>query len=373
MPMTFKVCRQMRRGILECVRSRVGLHIDLIDGRKPSAIDLSKYDGFMGHPDEVVNWRDVPMVVNDPDTGWESPRVKSLMKKQGVMTCDTEAVGRLAADFLVGEGFENFAYVGELGDPAWSVKRGRAFAARLREKGFSCDIYPVPRRGTESDARRLGRYLRKLPHPTAILAAYDGRAREVNDAARQVGLFVPGDIALLGVDNDDDLCEMMNPPLSSIELSAENAAREAMKRLVQTILVPDRVGRIVFGPGRIVRRSSTQKIEKTDDPIVSAALNYIVAHATQEIGVEHVAKACTVSRRMLERRFAESLAKSVGAVIADARLDRVVILLTDSERKIEEIAKICGYSSAAYLSRVFHRRFGMTMQQYRKKKDGTRS
>ena len=55
MPMTFKVCRQMRRGILECVRSRVGVHIDLIDGLKPSAIDLAKYDGFMGHPDEVVN------------------------------------------------------------------------------------------------------------------------------------------------------------------------------------------------------------------------------------------------------------------------------------------------------------------------------
>lgn len=367
MPMTFKVCRQMRRGILESVRSRVNLHIDLLDGRKSSAIDLSKYDGFMGHPDEVVNWRDVPMVVNDPDTGRESPRVKALMSKQGVMTCDTRAVGRMAADFLMGEGFAQFAYVGELGNPAWSVRRGEAFAERLRECGFPCGIYPVPRRGAESDSRRLGRYLGKLPHPTAVFAAHDGRAREVNDAAHRVGLFVPGDIALLGVDNDDDLCAMMNPPLSSIELSAESAAREALKRLVQAILVPGKIGRIVFGPGRVVRRSSTQKIQRTDDPIVSAALNYIVAHAMQEIGVEHVAHACSVSRRMLERHFSIALAKSVGTVISNERLNRVVILLTDSDCRIDEIARTCGFSSPGYLCRVFRRRFGTTMQQYRKK------
>lgn len=366
LPLTFRVCRQMRRGILSCVRTRADVHVDLIDGRRSATVDLTKYDGFIGHPDELVSRADIPMVVCDPDTGWESSYVRTKMKGQGVLTCETEAVGGLAADFLVEEGFVHFAYVDEVGSPAWSVRRWRAFHARLHEHGFDCALYDCTR-GEQGgpDNRRLERFLKKLPRPTAVLAAHDGRAREVFDAAQSAGLLVPRDIAVMGVDNDEDLCEAMCPSLTSIELDAESAAEEATRRLIQSILVPQPVGRIVFGPKRIVRRASNRLLLASDDPIVSNALNYIVTHATQAIDVDHVVRACGTSRRLLERHFADSLSTSVGALITEERLKRVRMLLEDSPYRIEKIARMCGYGSSAYLARVFLRHFGMTMQTYR--------
>lgn len=282
---------------------------------------------------------------------------------------DSLAAGKLAAEHLLDRGIRSFAFVGLSNDLPWSVERGRGFAARLATGGLRCPEFPLPRRAADREWGReqaiLAAWLATLPRPLGLLACDDDRARQVCEACHVAGLAVPDDVAVVGVDNDDLLCELADPPLTSVALDSETAGWEAaalLDRLMRGERLPPQ--RILVPPtGVIVRRSSD--VRATDDPVVRRAVRFIADKAALPIRVADVAAAAGSKRRSLELRFQAALGRSIVAEIQKARLDRARRLLAESELSVERIAAASGFSSSGYLIRLFKRETGLAPGAFR--------
>ena len=137
--------------------------------------------------------------------------------------CDNAAIGRFAADYFLKNGFTSFAYVPDKLRLRWSMDRGNAFGSQLKASGFTCAHFVSSRRSIHDDQHALSDWLKGLPRPTAVFVANDARAREVLDVCLRTGISVPSEIALLGCDDDELICETAIPQLSSIRFSTETA------------------------------------------------------------------------------------------------------------------------------------------------------
>jgi len=178
------------------------------------------------------------------------------------------------------------------------------------------------------------------------------------------GLRIPAEVAVLGVDNDEDLCEATVPTLSSIELDAERAAYAAARELDLLMRHACRPHRLVYGPVHVAARASTAGM-RVGDPLVARALESIALNACQGIGVPDVARLAGVSRRVLERRFRAIVGGSVLDSITDARLARVRALLVETSEPMGAIAAATGFRSLSYLGFLFRRHFGCSLQAFR--------
>ncbi len=284
---------------------------------------------------------------------------------------DSHKAGRLAAEHLLERGFRHFAFVGVWGDPPWSTRRGEGFAARLGEAGVSCRVFPLPQSAPNRRWGReqaiLGAWLRDLPRPLGVLACDDDRGRQVLEACRAASLQVPEDVAVVGVDNDELICELSDPPLSSVALNTEQAGYEAAALLDG--LMSGRIQaprRILVEAVRVVARRSTDVLA-LDDRAVAKALRFIQDSAVRPIGVADVVRHVGCSRRTLELRFQQSLRRSVNREIQQARLERAKRLLAETDLPIVRVAEGAGFGSAAYLIRLFQRRVGLSPAAYRQK------
>jgi LacI family transcriptional regulator len=284
---------------------------------------------------------------------------------------DSHKAGRLAAEHLLERGFRHFAFIGVWGDLPWAVQRGEGFAERLGEAGLSCHAFPLSR---ASQTRRWGReqaslgsWLRELPRPLGVLACDDDRGRQVLEACRGAGLQVPEDIAVVGVDNDELLCELSDPPLSSVALSTEKAGYEAASLLDG--LMSGRITeprRILVEPTHVVTRRSSDVLAM-DDRQVARALRFIQDNTVRPIGVADVVRHVGGSRRALELRFQQALGHSVNRDIQQARLERAKRLLAETDLSVARVAEASGFGSANYLIRLFHRRCGLSPAAYRQR------
>jgi len=284
---------------------------------------------------------------------------------------DSHQAGRLAADHLMERGFRHFAFLGAPGDPPWSTRRGEGFAARLGEAGYACATFPNPRaanrRGWAGEQAALGQWLLGLSKPLGVMACDDDRGRQVLEACRATGLQVPEDAAVVGVDNDELLCELSDPPLSSVALNVERAGYEAAALLDG--LMRGRIRepqRILVEPTYVVARRSTDVLA-VDDRQVAKALRFIQDNAARPIGVMDVVDHVGVSRRALELRFQRILGRSMNREIQQARLERAKRLLTETDLSVAQVAPAAGFDSANYLSRLFHRALGMSPSAYRRR------
>ena len=223
---TYATHTQILRGILRFTQLHTPWTLDVRTGRagEPTSFGAEKWkvDGIIANrlPPELsalIRRHRTPTIVMN-DIGREVRPIARIL-------CDNAAIARLAAETLAGKGFENFAFVGERSGIHWSVARERVFADEIARRGFPCRVYPTDEGGGAEDGRRLQDWLRALPRPTALFAAYDIRARQVLDACHAAGLAVPDDIAILGVDDDEVICETATPALSSIPLSMADAGR----------------------------------------------------------------------------------------------------------------------------------------------------
>jgi LacI family transcriptional regulator len=284
---------------------------------------------------------------------------------------DSHKAGRLAAEYLVERGFRHFAFVGVWGDPPWSTRREAGFASRLHEAGLPCHVFPLPQTASNRRWGReqaiLGQWLRTLPKPLGLLACDDDRGRQVLEACRAANLQVPEDVAVVGIDNDELLCELSDPPLSSVSLNAERAGYEAAALLDG--LMSGRIRqprRILVEPIRVVTRRSSDVLA-LDDRQVALALRFIRDNAVRPIGVVDVVRHVGCSRRTLELRFQQTLGRSVNREIQQARLDRAQRLLAETDLSVTRVAEASGFSSSNYLIRLFHHRLGLSPAAYRDK------
>lgn len=375
-PTSIMACRWMLRGILRYVHSRGPWELHIIEDRegeqKLRQVQTWGVTGMIGyvhnkaHADAVLA-AGVPAVIVDPLKEYLVP--SNLLSRFSRVACDSHEIGRVAADYFLDRQHTNFAFVGEINDIHWSRDRAEAFAARVAEAGFACHIYPALTARERNDfgieQRRLCAWLKALPKPVAIMAAWDVRGRQVLDACMTAGVSVPQEAAVLSVDNDEILCETTNPSMSSIQMGAEEGCYEGAKVLDGFMRGrPQSQCVIPYGAVRVVTRRSTEAI-RINDPLVVKALEFIWLNTGAPMTVSDVARHLRVSRRLLEMHFRKEVGRTVHDEILRVRLDRVQALLRDTRMTISEIAGACGFAGPSHLGRRFQDAFRITPSAFR--------
>jgi LacI family transcriptional regulator len=286
---------------------------------------------------------------------------------------DNVQVGRLAAEHLLDHGLRHFAFVGHPRHE-YAVRRAQGFAERLAVAGVRPRAFHPPP-GTRFDPTpslssadpRLERWLSGLSRPSGVFASNDLWGLQVSEACRRLGLRVPDDVAIVGVDDDELLCELAHPPLSSVAVPAERVGYEAaalLDGLLQGRTAPRQP--VLLMPIGVVRRQSSDVLAIADAD-VAAALRFIRSPAARSITVADVLAAVPVSRRGLERRFRRLLGRGIWAEIRRVRLDRARTLLAGSDLPISRVATHAGFSDGKQLSVVFRQETGLTPTQYRRR------
>ena len=281
---------------------------------------------------------------------------------------DNGAIGFAAAKYLLGLGsFRSFGFIPALGDKFWSEKRGQAFALHLRRHGHKCHIFKCDAGHFATDILSLARWLKELPKPAALFAAWDVRAVETLEACRKAGVNVPRQAILLGVDNDEIICEHSTPPLSSIAPATEEEGFKGAQ-LLDSLMRRHNAScrRVILGSvKRIVERASTHPPAPAAQ-LVTRALNFIKTDAVKGIGPNDVAQRMGVSRSLLDLRFRDIEGKTLNAHIQDARLAALADGLRRTRRPLAELTLDCGFASVNSAKEIFRNKFGMAMRDYRK-------
>lgn len=282
---------------------------------------------------------------------------------------DDRAIGVAAAEHFLDQRYRQFVYV-EQEQKAYSERRWQGFEARLAESGCAAlratgvlgarwlDTLPPV-------SEKTRRWILGLPRPIAAFAAYDALALELLEVARTVGLRVPEEIAVLGVGDIDWICNLAYPQLSSVRTAAEAAGFEAA-RLLDRLMAGEAppAKRIEFPPLGVSARRSTDLCFVTDGDL-ARALRFIRDQAHAPIGVDDVVRAACVSRSTLERRFRAAMGRSPLEEIQRARIERVRVLLVESDDAVGVIAQRCGFPDGRRLSEAFRRHCGETPTGYR--------
>ena len=284
--------------------------------------------------------------------------------------CDDDAIGRLAAAHLLRRNLRHFGCVGALDVADWSQKREMSFAAAVREAGCQV-VAPFHVDGGASLSREreaLAEWLQALPKPCGIFAVSDWRAWHVLDLCRECGIEVPSVAQVIGVDNEEYICEQTTPTLSSIEPDFETGGYEAMRAL-DAMLSCRRTptGPIIYGVRGIVERQSTRD-DRGTARIVNLALDFIRMHGASGGTAAEAVKAAGCSASLLQRYFRKTLGRTVVQEVQRVRLEKACHLLRHSETPIEDIAALCGYEDVSFLKVLFRRTYGMSMRDYRRSK-----
>jgi LacI family transcriptional regulator len=285
------------------------------------------------------------------------------------VTSDHHEIGRLAAEHLLERGFRHFGFCGYENE-AWSRKRGDAFAETVGAAGFQCENHQSIWLGSgvrdwEKDQLDVVTWLRTLPRPIGILACNDFRGQAVVDACSKESLAVPEVVAVIGVDNDEMVCSLSDPPLSSVIPNAESIGFQSAQLLSELMNgLPGRESPVVIAPIGVATRQSTDVIA-IEDAEIAQSLQYIRKHACSGMNVSDITDNIPVSRSTLERSFRKLLGRSPQQEIRHVQVKRAQELIHVSDLSIEQISAMCGFSHPEYMQVVFKRIVGMTPGQYR--------
>lgn len=286
------------------------------------------------------------------------------------ITSDYIRTGAIAADFFLKNGFRHFAFYG-YEDVVWSDERCRGYLSEIKKVLPEHTFHSYQRQHPEElwfyDSQPVVEWLRSLPKPVAIFACDDNQGNKLAEICKMNGLRVPEDISILGVDNDETMCSMTDPPLSSVKLDIERAGYQVAEMVEAIMKAPSvRSYDIFIHPIGVVERSSSS-LMVTDDNMVLEAIKYIHKNIGQSITVSELLETIPLSRRLLEIRFKEVTGKSIHNYITDLRVDRFARQILESDRNIGEIAS--QYYDVDYnnLCRAFRQKKGVSPKEYRRR------
>lgn len=288
---------------------------------------------------------------------------------------DDRAVAELAYEHLAERGFRHFAYCGFAGTN-YSERRLKYFPPLAEAAGRDCHVYlaPTPSREVEMTLSEqtallfeaeMVRWLADLPKPIGVMCCNDICGQQVLNACREMGIRVPDEVAVIGVDNDTVHCELSDPPLSSVMPNTRRIgylAAELLDRMIDG--EPPGSNKIFIEPTGIVTRLSTDVLA-IDDPDIIEAVRFIREHACEGINVDDVVKHVPLSRRVLERRFRAILDRSPNEEIVRMQISRVKQLLTGTELPLTSIAQSAGFKHVEYMSTVFSKLTGAPPSRFR--------
>lgn len=285
-----------------------------------------------------------------------------------------EAISRAGAGHLLEARIRAFAFCG-FNDCPWSSRREMEFVRIIEQQSYPCFRHRINWANWMQQSNWISnwnreestmvRWLRNLPKPLGLMACNDACGRQVLQACATAGLQVPDEVAVVGVDNDEMLCELSNPPLSSIALDVEKAGYEAAALLDRMMNGERAEGQVVWvRPTHVAARRSSDVIAQ-DDQVVAAALKFIRDNGKMSISVDHVAEQAGVARRTLERRFLRAFGRSVLSEITRCRLERAKQMLLETDLPAQKVAREAGFGSLKTLNRAFGRHVGTTPGNFR--------
>jgi LacI family transcriptional regulator len=304
-------------------------------------------------------------------TGLPTVDLRGVVPDLGIpfIGVDNRAVADMAADHLMERGLRQFGFCGLApGEHPHLDERREYFVSRIRQSGHGVHLYRARAGGSmpwDREQRRLAAWISRLPKPIGIMTCHDDRGLQVLDACQAAGVLVPDEVAIISVDDDELLCSMFTPQLSSIDVNPERIGYQAAE-LLDRMMAGERPGRdpILLPPRAVVLRQSTDLLA-VDDPEVATALRYIRDHACEGLRVDDVLGQVGLSRSVLERRFHRLVGRSPKSEISHVQLERAKQLLAESDLPIDGVAVRSGFRDARYLCDVFARKVGATPRAYR--------
>jgi LacI family transcriptional regulator len=276
--------------------------------------------------------------------------------------------GALGADYFIKKGFRNFAFYG-FKDIVWSRERAEGYEARLAKAGHKVHYFEHKKaRSSELwyyKPSSLSRWLISLPKPIALMTCDDNQGQHITEACLHAGIRIPEEVAVLGVDNDVMICDLSDPPLSSIALDVEKGGYDAARLLHDMILngVADYYD-IVVKPTQVITRHSTD-IYATNDDHIASSLKYIHQNIDKNLHVDEVVKQVPLSRRALEKRFLEITGYPIYKYIFNLRIEKFTKKLLDTDMSVFEIALDMGLSDSKNIARQFKQVKGCKPSEYR--------
>ncbi len=300
-------------------------------------------------------------------------RATHLAQGRPFVGMDNHGVGKLVAEHFLDRGYMKFAAY-TLDSETFFQERVENFLATLESKGHSCSLLPSKgdrsARDWEKSQQLLVNWLRSLPKPVGIFAVNDQLGVRLLDACQRAGIVVPEEVAVVGAENEETLCEFATPTLTSVQLDGRLVgyrAAEALDNLMNGARdVPPEI--LVAPRGIVVRGSSDELV--IDDRLVAHAVRTIRENAVHGITVGEICRRLNVSRSTLERRMGDKLGRTPKAEILRARFHEVERLLRDTDLTIESIAEQTGFAHCHYLHTAFKERLGMTPGDFRRAAKG---
>ena len=258
---------------------------------------------------------------------------------------DTQKVGKMAAEYLMGLGHRHFAFCG-MGDYYWSMNRYESYRDNLAEAGYEVSYYELnPRRirvAREEEHRNLAKWLVGLGKPVGLMSCADDCSQHIVEASRAAGVKIPEQISLVGVDNDDMICELSNPALSSIRMNFEAAGYQTAKLMESLINGQNDVENVITVEPTHIEVRASSNINAIDDADVAAAVRYIHTHVNQFVQIADVLNHVTCCQRLLHEKFKQKLGRSIHQEIKRVRIEKIAELLRDTDLSITQIAMAAG-------------------------------
>jgi LacI family transcriptional regulator len=282
---------------------------------------------------------------------------------------DCEGAGKLAAEHLLGRGLKHFAYCG-LENVYWSDSRGSSFAKYISDAGYKVQFYKQSfskeKPKWESEHRMMIEWLKQLPKPIGLMTCTDDRSQNVVEACKAAGIHIPEDVAIVGVDNDEFICGLSNPPLSSVALNAAKAGYEAaelLNALMQKKKKNDTI--IVAKATHVIARQSTDVLAINDMEVINA-IKFIRQNARRAIQVSDVVEFGTLSQRALQQRFKNVLGRTIHDEINRVRIEYICQLLLTTNDSISDIASDLEFLGDDHIARFFKNERGISPRDFRR-------
>jgi len=355
----------VRRYIAENGTWSVYMELRSLDSRFPAWLKDWSGDGILSRtPSQAMADR-----IHGTGAAVVELRATRLRQEAPFVGVDNAALGRLVAAHLMECGFRNFGIYGIATEDYFAQRCGN-FVDTVAAAGYDCSVFEPPKAQErpadwEGHQKALADWVRSLPKPVGVMACTDQLGFWLLDACHRGRVAVPEEVAVVGVENDDSLCSMANPPLSSVRFDGPRIGYEAaglLTRLMEGEAPPAEP--ILIPPMGIVCRRSSD-IVAIDSPDVAEALRFIRENACRGITVEDVLEAVAISRSSLERQMKSLLGRPPKAEIRRIQFNRVKQLLKETDLPLAQIAWRTGFKHPQYLSESFKREFGITPGEWR--------
>jgi LacI family transcriptional regulator len=283
------------------------------------------------------------------------------------LTGDYIGTGEMAAKFFIKRRYRNFAFYGNKG-VIWSQERAEGFRREVEKAGvnyyyFESDNINGEEWGTSYI--ELDKWLLDLPKPVGLFACDDNFALRISQICTINDIKIPDEISLLGVDNDELICQLSDPPISSIVTDVEKGGYEAgalIDRMINREIVEP--FNIIIKPTRIELRKSTEKYDISNE-YISKIVNYIEDNFTTDIDIGGLIKMVPLSRRNLEVKFKDQMGTSIYQFILNCRIEYFANLLLTTNRTLFDLALESGFNDCKNISRIFKKIKGCTPVEFR--------